>query len=156
MKKMTTLALFLTMMLLLKPAVFSHCEVPCGIYNDEMRFTMLEEHIATIEKAINQITILSKENPQNMNQIIRWVMNKEKHAEEMQHIVSQYFMTQRLKLVDKSDTDAANALMANLALCHEILVYAMKTKQSTDLDNVAKLKAAVQNFKGSYLKKHKH
>jgi len=153
---MTTLALFLTMMLLLKPAVFSHCEVPCGIYNDEMRFTMLEEHIATIEKAINQITILSKENPQNMNQIIRWVMNKEKHAEEMQHIVSQYFMTQRLKLVDKSDTDAANALMANLALCHEILVYAMKTKQSTDLDNVAKLKAAVQNFKGSYLKKHKH
>jgi len=153
---MTTLVLFLTMMLLLKPGAFAHCEVPCGIYNDEMRFTMLEEHIATIEKAINQITALSKESPQNMNQIIRWVMNKEKHAEEMQHIVSQYFMTQRLKLVDKSNADAAKALMTHLTLCHEILVYAMKTKQSTDLDNVAKLKAAVQNFKGSYLKTHKH
>jgi len=156
MKKITALILFLTMLLLLKPVVFSHCEVPCGIYNDEMRFTMLEEHIATIEKAIDQITTLSKESPQNMNQIIRWVMNKEKHAEEMQHIISQYFMTQRLKLADKSDAEASKALMANLTLCHEILVYAMKTKQSTDLDNISKLKAAVHNFKESYLKKDNH
>jgi nickel superoxide dismutase len=156
MRKITTLILFAAMTLSLKPAVFSHCEVPCGIYNDEMRFSLLEEHITTIEKAIDQITVLSKETPQNMNQIIRWVMNKEKHAEEMQHIVSQYFITQRLKLVDKSDADAYKVLMTNLALCHEILVYAMKTKQSTDLDNVAKLKAAIQNFKESYLKKHEH
>ena len=156
MKKITALVLFLTMLLLLKPVVFSHCEVPCGIYNDEMRFTMLEEHITTIEKAINQITTLSSESPQNMNQIVRWVMNKEKHAEEIQHIVSQYFMTQRLKIVDKSDAEASKALMAKLAMCHEILVYAMKTKQSTDLDNISKLKTAVQNFKASYLKKHKH
>jgi nickel superoxide dismutase len=156
MKKITALILFAAMMLLLKPVMFSHCEVPCGIYNDEMRFNMLVEHIATIEKAIDQITALSKDSPQNMNQIIRWVMNKEKHAEEMQHIVSQYFMTQRLKLVDKSDPDASKTLMTNLAFCHEILVYAMKTKQSTDLDNVTNLRAAVQNFKESYLKKHKH
>jgi len=150
------LVLFLAMLLWLKPVVFSHCEVPCGIYNDEMRFTMLEEHITTIEKAINQIKVLSNESPQNMNQIVRWVMNKEKHAEEIQHIVSQYFMTQRLKLVDKSDAEASKALMAKLAMCHEILVYAMKTKQSTDLDNISKLKMAVHNFKSSYLKKHKH
>jgi len=156
MRKITSLVLFAAFILMLKPAGFSHCEVPCGIYNDEMRFTMLEEHIATIEKAIDQITALSKENPQNLNQIVRWVMNKEKHAEEMQHIVSQYFMTQRLNLVDKSDTEASKALMTNLALCHEILVCAMKTKQSTDPDNVTKLKAAVQNFKESYLKKHEH
>ena len=156
MKKITALTLFLAMLLLLKPVVFSHCEVPCGIYNDQMRFTMLEEHIATIEKAINQINALSKESPQNMNQIVRWVMNKEKHAEEIQHIISQYFLTQRLKLVDKGDAEASKALMTNLALCHEMLVYAMKTKQSTDLDNIAKLKTAVQTFKASYLKKHEH
>jgi len=156
MKKIAALGIFLTLLLLFKPAVFSHCEVPCGIYNDEMRFTMLEEHAATIEKAINQIAALSEEDPQNMNQIVRWVMNKEKHAEEIQHIVSQYFMTQRLKLVDKGDAEASKTLMANLALCHEILVYAMKTKQSTELDNIAKLKEAIHNFKASYLKKHTH
>ena len=153
MKKITTLVLFAVMLLWLKPDVFSHCEVPCGIYNDEMRFELLEEHIETIDKAIKQITILSDEKPQNLNQIVRWVMNKEKHAEEMQHIISQYFMTQRLKLVDRSDTAANKALMTNLAFCHEILVYAMKTKQSLDPDNVIKLKAAVQNFKKSYLQK---
>lgn len=156
MKKMTALVLFLAMLLLFKPVVFSHCEVPCGIYNDQLRFTMLEEHITTIEKAIDQITALSNESPQNMNQIVRWIMNKEKHAEEIQHIISQYFMTQRLKPGDKNDAEGLEMLKANLVLCHEILVYAMKTKQSTDLDTVKKLKTALVYFKTAYLKSQKH
>ncbi|MFC2163940.1 superoxide dismutase [Ni] [Acidobacteriota bacterium] len=155
MKKITTWTLFLTMLLLLKPVVFSHCEVPCGIYNDQMRFTQLEEHITTIEKAIKQITALSKESPQNMNQIVRWVMNKEKHAEEIQHIISQYFMTQRLKLADKNDAEGFEMLKVKLVLCHEIIVYAMKAKQSTDLDIVKKLKTALVYFKTAYLKNQK-
>jgi nickel superoxide dismutase len=28
----------------------AHCEIPCGIYDDEMRINMVLEHIATIEK----------------------------------------------------------------------------------------------------------
>jgi len=55
MKKKLGVFIFLVMITLLKPAVFSHCEVPCGIYDDEMRFTMVEEHIKTIEKAMNPL-----------------------------------------------------------------------------------------------------
>ena len=33
----------------------AHCEIPCGIYDDEMRFGMMAEHITTIEKSIKQI-----------------------------------------------------------------------------------------------------
>ena len=152
MKKILGIFIFLVMITLLKTAVFSHCEVPCGIYNDEMRFTMIEEHITTIEKAMKEITNLSGQQPTNFNQIVRWVTNKEKHAEDIQHIISQYFLTQRVKLVEKEDDKANKIRMEHLSLCHEILVYAMKTKQTTDLSNVEKLEAAVKIFKDSYFK----
>jgi len=152
MKKTLGILFFFVMIALLKPAVFSHCEIPCGIYDDEMRFTMVEEHIKTIEKTMKEIANLSGDQPPNFNQIVRWVTNKEKHAEEIQHIISQYFLTQRVKLVEKEDENAHKIRMAHLSLCHEILVYAMKTKQTTDLSNVEKLKSAVKAFKDSYIK----
>ena len=31
------------------------------------------------------------------NQLVRWIMNKEEHANKIQEIVTQYFMTQRIK-----------------------------------------------------------
>ena len=152
MKKTLGVFIFLAMIVLLKPAVFSHCEIPCGIYNDELRFTVIEEHITTIEKAMKQIGHLSKSKPPNSNQIVRWVTNKEKHADEIQHIVSQYFLTQRIKLVGTGDDKANRIRTEHLSLCHEILVYAMKTKQTTDFSNVEKLKSSVKAFKDSYFK----
>ena len=76
----------------------AHCEIPCGIYDDEMRVKMIFEHISTIEKSIKQIMKLEKDADRNYNQLIRWVVNKEQHANELQEIVTQYFMTQRIKL----------------------------------------------------------
>jgi nickel superoxide dismutase len=152
MKKLLGIFIFLAMIVLLKTAALSHCELPCGIYNDEMRFAMIEEHITTIEKAMKEIANLSEHQPTNFNQIVRWITNKEKHAEEIQHIISQYFLTQRVKLVEKEDDKAQKARLEQLSLGHEILVYAMKTKQAIDLSNVEKLKSAVKAFKESYFK----
>lgn len=152
MKNVQRIFFFLMMIVFSKVAVFSHCEIPCGIYNDEMRFTIIEEHITTIEKAMKEIEHLSGHQPFNFNQIVRWVNNKEKHAEEIQHIISKYFLTQRVKLVEKKDDKAHKIYSEHLSLCHEILVYAMKTKQTTDLSNVEKLKSAVKVFRKSYFK----
>lgn len=111
---------------------------------------MIAEHIQTIEKAMQQIMHLSKESPQNMNQTVRWIMNKEKHAEEIQHIISQYFLTQRIKGADFEDKKAAEKYFKKLTLCHQILVYSMKTKQTTDLENVEMLRSKVEAFKKIY------
>jgi nickel superoxide dismutase len=88
-----------------------------------------------------------------MNQTVRWIMNKEKHAEEIQHIVSQYFLTQRIKSPDLEEKQVAERYFKNLTLCHQILVYAMKSKQTTDLDNVKKLRSTVEQFKKAYFAK---
>ena len=153
MKKIIGFILFFTLIVLSRPAVYSHCEVPCGIYNDEMRFTMIDEHIQTIEKAMQQVNQLASDSPQNMNQIVRWVTNKEKHAEELQHIISQYFLTQRIKEADSGDKAAAERYVKNLTLCHQILVLSMKCKQTTDLENVKNLKSAAERFKNTYFSK---
>ena len=156
MKKIFSLVFLFSLFLVLHSGLFSHCEVPCGIYNDEMRFTMIMEHIQTIEKAMNQIMELSEQSPQNMNQIVRWIMNKENHAEEIQHIISQYFLTQRIKTPDSKDKNAEESYVKKLTLCHEILVLAMKAKQTTDLKNVKSLKSAVTQFKEAYFGKKEH
>ena len=124
----------------------AHCEIPCGIYDDEARINELLEHVNTIEKSMNQIVAISKEKDHDANQLVRWVMNKENHANELQHIVTQYFMTQRIKL-DAKDYDK------KLGLLHQMLVYAMKCKQTTDLGNAAKLTAAINGFKTLYFAK---
>jgi len=75
----------------------AHCEIPCGIYDDEMRINMMNEHITTIEKSMNQIMKIEKEKRHHSNQLVRWIINKERHADEIQEIVTQYFLTQRIK-----------------------------------------------------------
>ena len=124
-------------------STFGHCEIPCGIYDDEMRIEMISEHIGTIEKSMNEIMHLQKEGLQSSNQLVRWIMNKEDHANEVQEIVSQYFMTQRIK-PDAKDYDK------KLGLLHEMLIYSMKCKQTTDVAHVSKMRDLVKEFKGLY------
>ena len=126
--------------------VEAHCQIPCGIYGDEMRFQMLEEHITTIEKSMKLITELSADPGKNANQLARWVINKENHADEMASIVTKYFLQQRLKLDDPQ-------WAAKVKPCHEILFYSMKAKQTIDPANVEKLRAAVGALKTVYFTK---
>ena len=132
--------------LLFSAQAFAHCEIPCGIYDDEMRINIINEHISTVEKSMNKIIGLEKEEHHNSNQLVRWIMNKERHADEIQEIVTQYFMTQRIKL---NTTNYEK----KLGLLHQMLIYSMKCKQTTDLANVSKLKELNNDFKALYFKK---
>lgn len=123
--------------------VFAHCEIPCGIYDDKARITLMNEHITTIEKSMKQITERSRHTPIKYNQLVRWISNKENHANELQHIVTQYFMTQRIKFNTKD-------YEKKLILLHKILVHAMKAKQTTDLEHIATLKLLVMDFESLY------
>ena len=144
MRRALTVLLFA---ILLAPTLAAaHCEVPCGIYGDAMRIEMLREHVTTIEKAMDQIVALSGEGEKNYNQIVRWVVNKEEHAGEFQHIVSQYFLHQRIKPAGVEDASYVN----KLTLLHGMLVSAMKAKQTTDKAHTAKLVELIDEFAAAY------
>jgi nickel superoxide dismutase len=129
---------------------YSHCQIPCGIYDDEARFGEIAEHITTIEKSMKEIERLSAEAKPNMNQIVRWVNNKELHADELSEIVTYYFMAQRVKLPAEGDSKAQNEYIEKLSLLHRMLVYSMKAKQTTDLANVEQLKSSLDEFHKIY------
>lgn len=135
---------------ILASIAYSHCQIPCGIYDDEARFGAITEHITTIEKSMKEIERLSAEDKPNMNQIVRWVNNKELHADELSEIVTYYFMAQRVKLPADGDTKAQNQYITKLTLLHRMLVYSMKAKQTTDLANVEQLKSALNEFNKAY------
>jgi nickel superoxide dismutase len=100
------------------PLLRAHCQVPCGIYDDEARFRMLAEHVTTMEKAMKEIAALSAQAPVNYNQIVRWVMNKEKHAEEFSEILSYYFLAQRIKPTVADDKESHDRYLSQLELVH--------------------------------------
>ena len=130
---------------------FAHCQIPCGIYDDAARFALLEEHVTTVEKAMKKIDELSAAQSPNYNQIVRWVGNKEHHADEFSEIVTYYFMAQRVKPVEKKSDEAYSKYLGELTSLHQMVVYSMKAKQTTDLKNVERLRALTRQFKASYL-----
>ncbi len=128
----------------------AHCEIPCGIYGDDLRFSLLTEHIATIEKSMKQIDELSKGGDKNYNQIVRWVDNKEKHAEELRHIVVDYFLAQRVKPADPADGEASKEYVKKLMVLHGMVLHSMKAKQTTDQVHVKALRELLAQFKALY------
>ena len=130
---------------------FAHCQIPCGIYDDAARFALLEEHVTTIEKAMKTLEELSAAQSPNYNQIVRWVGNKEHHADEISEIVTHYFMAQRVKPAEKKSEEAYAKYLDELTSLHQMVVYSMKAKQTTDLKNVEQLRALIRQFKASYL-----
>ena len=140
-RRMLTLLVMLSSLAFFTGSALAHCEIPCGIYDDSARMKMIFEHATTIEKSMQKISELEKTN--EANQLVRWVTNKEKHAEDLQEIVTQYFMTQRIKLDAKDYDKKINAL-------HKMLIFSMKCKQTIDLANVEKLRTAAQEFEKLY------
>ncbi len=154
-RKMFVSMVIVVLVLIASSVVRSHCQIPCGIYDDNMRFNMMAEHMITIEKSIKMINEISSELKPDMNQLIRWVQNKEVHADELSHIITYYFMAQRIKPVVKTNTEEYEKYLEKLTLLHQMLVYSMKAKQTADLSITNQLTGLLTNFKKAYYEKHK-
>ena len=160
MKRFALTALTLLAAITIAVPAAAHCQIPCGIYDDELRVQLIEEHITTVEKSMKQIVALGSADSVDYNQLIRWVNNKEHHAQEIQDIVTAYFMAQRIKpSVNHDDEKAMNEYMHKLAILHAIQIHAMKTKQSTDLAQIETLRKMTAMFRTAYFGEeggHKH
>jgi nickel superoxide dismutase len=143
--------LFVLMSLLILASLAqAHCQIPCGIYGDQTRFDLLREDIQTIEKSMNQINELSKDPGANINQLVRWVNNKDEHADKFSEIVTYYDLAQRIKTTEPENKKEFDEYQNKLTLLHQMMVYAMKCKQTTDLKNVEELKKLVDAFENIY------
>ena len=122
----------------------AHCQVPCGIYADDNVFVGMEKDAETIKKAMEQVA----GGKLDVNQQVRWVNNKESHAQSIQDTVAKYFLAQRIKTSEAESSPKTYA--KKLALLHQITVLAMKCKQTVDTANADKLTKAIADFKAAY------
>ena len=135
--------------LVLSLQVYAHCQIPCGIYDDYARIQSMLEDTATIEKSANMMADLAtKTDSQSQNQYVRWVMNKEKHSQNVIDTISDYFLTQRVK---SSQQDYTERLIKH----HRVIVAAMKTKQNADSRYTTELKHSIEAL-APYYPKHEH
>ena len=148
---MRTFLVSAALVLGLAPVAFAHCQVPCGIYDDQARLDALEENIMTIERAMKMIEDLSDDADLDYNQIVRWVEAKNDHADDIAHIVSWYFLQQRVKPVEETDEARYGAYVHKLTLLHGMLIHAMKAKQTTDLTHVVVMKTLLEEFGKAYM-----
>ena len=143
MKRMKKVFLFIAVALIMSIPMSSgishaHCQIPCGIYNDHARVVSMLEDTATIEKSITLIVELSgKPDAQSQNQLTRWIMNKEKHAQNIISTISDYFLSQRVKPIQKDYAE-------RLAKHHAVIIAAMEAKQNADMNHVNALKKSIE------------
>ena len=117
---------------------------------DDVVFGELMTDVETIEKAMKEINSLSEEVGKNPHQLVRWVNNKESHAQNIQDTMSAYFLAQRIKLEMKDTDPERYAELVGLA--HRITVIAMKCKQGTDTAQADALHEALHAFQQAYVK----
>ncbi len=121
-----------------------HCQLPCGIYDDHTQVALLLEDAATIDKATTLIAQLAgKPDPQSANQLIRWVNNKDLHAQKIIDTITNYFLTQRVSPNQKD-------YLVRLEKHHAVILAAVKTKQQAGGKYAAELIAAIMQIAPYY------
>lgn len=121
------LTLLTTALLLMLPSqAYSHCQIPCGIFDDSAEVKRLLLDATTIRKSATEINALAgKTDAESQNQLVRWVNNKENHADNVINTISNYFLAQRVK-PDMED------YAVRLEKHHAVMIAAMKSKQTAD------------------------
>ena len=148
MKKIVSLFILAVLWVVTAGTAYAHCQVPCGIYDDHARVMVMLEDAATTKKALTEMEKLSgKGDIQSQNQMVRWIVNKEKHAENIIATISDYFLTQRVK---ESQKDYEQRLIKH----HRVITGAMKVKQTTDMKNVEELIKNIEALR-EYYPEHK-
>ena len=148
--RLTTVSVLMAALVLV-PGLRAHCEIPCGIFHDDLRFSLLDEHIQTIEKSQASIVDLGKAPVRDDNQTVRWVTNKDTHADYIAQIVTEYFLRQRIKPLaadaSRAETERYGRMLAAL---HELLVSSMKAKQTVDQTVVGQMRESLARFRRLY------
>ncbi|MEM6911457.1 MAG: superoxide dismutase [Ni] [Verrucomicrobiota bacterium] len=144
---LSTLALPLAWCLLHPPQASAHCQVPCGIFSDEVEFKKLLEAHTTIAKANREFAkLLEEDGVLAANQATRWILTKEEHCAKIMTSVAEYFLAQRIK------PDAENYQEMLLA-AHTTMRAAMKAKQDPSEEVAKALQDAILQLYQAYMGK---
>ena len=118
----------------------AHCQIPCGIYHDDLIFATLEQNGETLQKAVHELN----EPGISTNQSVRWILNKETQSDQIAQTMLTYFLQQRVKAGDPKRAEKLNFIATICMQC-------AKVKQTTDVNEVIALGKEIKELKKLFL-----
>jgi len=104
----------------------AHCQMPCGIYHDDMVYDQVDQYVETMYKGISILKENKRDTDKDRNEFIRWVILKEKASDDAALLLTTYFLQQKIK---PGESDTAK----RLATAHKLLFDLVQIKQNADL-----------------------
>lgn len=120
--------------------VHAHCQMPCGIYHDELVYNQIDQYAETMYKAVAVLNDLHMDNVKEKNDFVRWVVQKENASNEIADVICKYFLMQKIK---PGEEDTAR----KLAEAHKLLFGIVQIKQNTDIKFVEAFTEDWEKFK---------
>ena len=143
MKKILLTAAVVTLVATSPTSLEAHCQMPCGIYHDDMVYDRIDQYVETMVKAMSMLKKNDFANPDESNRFVRWVIQKETASDEIAQILTAYFLQQKIK---PGEADTA----ARLESAHRLLFLLVAIKQNTDVAIVDQFGEEWDKFKNMF------
>ncbi len=127
-------------LILTQTPLSSHCQMPCGIYHDNMVFDTIDQYVETMFKGSSVLKENKFATLRDKNEFIRWVIEKEKASDDVSTLITTYFLQQKIK-PDETDT------VKRITAAHKLLVLAVLIKQNPDHKYVDEFADVWEKFK---------
>jgi nickel superoxide dismutase len=120
--------------------IHAHCQMPCGIYHDDMVFDQIDQYVETMYKGISVLNNNKFSNPRERNEFVRWVLEKDQASDESASLLTKYFLQQKIK---SGEPDTVKRLVS----LHKLLCNLVIIKQNVDLKFVETFSDEWEQFK---------
>jgi nickel superoxide dismutase len=139
MKKLVFILGF-TFTLCLQGTILAHCQMPCGIYHDNMVYDQIDQYIETMYKGVTVLNDNKFNNPHDRNEFVRWVMLKENSSNDTAELIMTYFLQQKMKPGEDGNAQ-------RLESAHKLLFLLVQIKQNDDRNMVNEFADEWDKFK---------
>lgn len=129
-----------TALLACSSLLHGHCQMPCGIYHDDMVFDQIDQYVETMYKGITVMSESKFTSLKDKNEFVRWVVQKENASNEAANLLVTYFLMQKVK-PGEDDT------IKRLTSAHKLLFLIVQIKQNADVEFVEAFNEEWEKFK---------
>lgn len=109
--------------------ISAHCQMPCGIYHDDMVYDQIDQYVETMYKGMTVMSDDKFANLHDKNEFVRWVIEKENASNDIADLILKYFLQQKIK---PGEPDTAKQLES----AHRLLFLSVSIKQNADRKQV--------------------
>ncbi len=120
----------------------AHCQMPCGIYDDQMVYDQINQYYLTMFKGVKALENNKFQTDEDKNHFVRWVMTKDRLSDEVAMMITTYFLQQKILPIEDN-----NELLKSL---HRLLFLLVAIKQNVDIKIVKDFGNEWEKFKTSF------